>query len=365
MTMYQKITDDILGAIQAGKLAPGDRISSVREITEKYGVSQITALRVFKELLNTGKVVRRNGSGYYVKSDSDIPEIPPTLFCAFRPPKLIDNIDNLGTRILCGIVNACAEHRVNLLFSRNIMALRNIVCTSDETARFLAEELRESTPPAGIILDHRFTDAQIEKYLFPVIGNTPIAIVGRRSALPVLTTSIPAEAAAAESAKLALQCRPEEFIIFSAFQVCEGKLFCECFRKNLIGNGFPESAFTMYNDVLQKAQRDVEIFDEVTQRLRTSRKRTLLCSSTDFWSIFMQEHLARKGIVFGRDAALLSAWHVEKTDSTVPRITSIDYFPEQFGSLAVRAILNRGDSPRLEYYTEYRILLNETWSITK
>jgi len=363
--MYQKITDDILSAIQSGKLAPGDRISSVREITEKYGVSQITALRVFKELLNTGKVIRRNGSGYFVKSESDIPEIPPTLFCAFRPPKLIDFTDNIGTRILCGIVNACAEHRVNLLFSRNIMALRSITFTSDETARFLAEELREMMPPAGIILDPRFTDVQIEKYLFPVIGNTPVAIAGRRSSLPVLTASIPAEAAAAESAKLALQSRPEEFIIFSPDQIFEGKLFCDCFKKNLIENGFPESAFITYNDALQVAQRDVEIFDEVVQRIRNSRKRTLLCSSSDFWSIYMQEYLAMKGIVLGRDAAMLSAWHVEKTDSTVPRITTIDYFPEQLGSLAVRAVLNRSHSPKLEYYAEYKMLLNETWSITK
>lgn len=365
MTMYQKITDDILGAIQSGKLAPGVRIPSVREITEKYSVSQITALRVFKELLNTGKVVRRNGSGYYVKSESDVPEIPPTLFCAFRPPKRIDIADNTGTRILCGIINACAEHRVNLFFSRNIMALRNIVCTSDETARFLAEELRETTPPAGIILDHRFTDAQIEKYLFPVIGNTPLAIAGRRSSLPVLTTSIPAEAAAAESAKLALQSRPEEFIIFSVSQVSEGKLFCDSFRENLIAGGFRESVFTVYSDALQSARRDAEIFKEVAQRLRTSHKRTCLCASSDFWSIYMQEYLIRKGITPGRDVALLSAWHVEKTDSTMPKITTIDYFPEQLGSLAVRAVLNRSLSPKLEYHTEYKMLLNETWSITK
>lgn len=365
MTMYQKITDDILGMIQSGKLAPGDRISSVREITEKYGVSQITALRVFKELLNTGKVVRRNGSGYYVKSESDIPEIPPTLFCAFRPPKVIDFTDNIGTRILCGIVNACAEHRVNLFFSRNIMALRNITYTSDETARLLAEELREMTPPAGVILDHRFTDAQIEKYLFPVLGNAPVVIAGRRSSLPLLTTSIPAETAAAESAKLALQCRPEEFMIFSASQVPEGKLFCDCFREKLIEKGFSESDFNIYSDVLQAASHDSEILEEVTQRIRNTRKRTLLFASSDFWSIYMEEFLLRKGIVPGRDVALLSAWHVEKTDSTSPRITTIDYFPEQLGSLAVRAVLNRALSPRLEYHTDFKIMLNETWSITK
>ncbi len=365
MTMYQKITDDILGAIQAGKLSPGDRISSVREITEKYSVSQITALRVFKELLNTGKVVRRNGSGYYVKSEADMPEIPPTLFCAFRPPRVIDFTDNIGTRMLCGIMNACAEHRVNLFFSRNNMALRNITYTSDETARFLAEELREMPAPAGIILDPRFTDAQIEKYLFPVIGNTPIAIAGRRSSLPVLTASIPAEAAAAESAKLALQSRPEEFIIFSASQVFEGKLFCDCFKGKLLANGFSESAFTFHGDVLQAAQHDAEILEEVAGRLLASKKRTLLFTSSDFWAIYMEEYLVRKGIIPGRDVALLSAWHVEKTDSTSPRITTIDYFPEQLGSLAVRAVLNRALSPRLEYHTDFKIMLNETWSITK
>ena len=365
MTMYQKITDDILSAIQSGVLVPGDRISSVREITENYGVSQITALRVFKELLNTGKVVRRNGSGYYVKAESDVPEIPPSVFCAFRPPKTIDNFDNLGTRILCGIINACAEQRLNLVFSRNIMSLRGIYSTNDETVRLLAEEIREMPPCAGILLDHRFSDAQIEKYLFPAAGSTPIVVVGRRSLLPVLTTSIPAEAAAAEAAKLALQSRPDEFILFSVAQLYEGRLLCDCFMKELMGNGFPESAFTVYNDALQTAPRDMEIFEEVAERIKASKKRILLFSCTDFWSNYLQEYFDRKGILLGRDAALLSAWHVEKTDSTVPLITSIDYCPEQLGSLAVCAILNKTVSPKLEYYSEYKMLLNETWSITK
>ena len=65
--VYRVITDHLLQAINAGKLKPGDRIASIRELSAEYHVSQITVLRVFKELARTGKIVRRDGLGYYVK----------------------------------------------------------------------------------------------------------------------------------------------------------------------------------------------------------------------------------------------------------------------------------------------------------
>ena len=65
--VYKTITDDILKAIDSGRLKPGDRIASIRELCDQYNVSQITVLRVFKELVQADRIVRHEGTGYFVK----------------------------------------------------------------------------------------------------------------------------------------------------------------------------------------------------------------------------------------------------------------------------------------------------------
>ena len=86
---YRIITDDLLRAITDGRLKPGDRIASIRELSAQYHVSQITVLRVFKELVLAGKIVRREGTGYYVKENGPVEKKGNTLILACRSPRPI------------------------------------------------------------------------------------------------------------------------------------------------------------------------------------------------------------------------------------------------------------------------------------
>jgi DNA-binding LacI/PurR family transcriptional regulator len=63
---YVRIRDEITRRIEVGEFKQGDRIPSLREMCDEFGVSSITARRALLDLLNEGIVERRGGLGAFV-----------------------------------------------------------------------------------------------------------------------------------------------------------------------------------------------------------------------------------------------------------------------------------------------------------
>ncbi|WP_196599582.1 GntR family transcriptional regulator [Pectinatus frisingensis] len=74
MAKYQRISDELRKKIVSGEYPPGTQIALERELCEKYSVSRITVKRAVDELVKQGLIVKRRGSGTFVKSveDSDM-----------------------------------------------------------------------------------------------------------------------------------------------------------------------------------------------------------------------------------------------------------------------------------------------------
>ncbi len=64
--LYKKIVDDIRLDIQSGKLRPGDRVPSERELTQQYRVSQMTTKNALNELADKNYIIRSKGKGSFV-----------------------------------------------------------------------------------------------------------------------------------------------------------------------------------------------------------------------------------------------------------------------------------------------------------
>lgn len=64
--LYVQIRADLLKAIDTGTLHPGDRAPSERELTQKYGVSRMTARHALTTLEAEGYLSRVPGSGTFV-----------------------------------------------------------------------------------------------------------------------------------------------------------------------------------------------------------------------------------------------------------------------------------------------------------
>lgn len=66
--LYYQIKTRLLEQIESGQLRPGDRVESERELTERFGVSRMTARQALVELETEGYLVRVQGKGTFVAS---------------------------------------------------------------------------------------------------------------------------------------------------------------------------------------------------------------------------------------------------------------------------------------------------------
>lgn len=67
MLKYEAIARDIQGKIERGEYQPNDRLPVMSELCEQYDVSKITIKRAMDILVSHGLVIKRRGSGSYVK----------------------------------------------------------------------------------------------------------------------------------------------------------------------------------------------------------------------------------------------------------------------------------------------------------
>ncbi|MGH3718898.1 MAG: GntR family transcriptional regulator [Pseudonocardiaceae bacterium] len=65
---YHRIVDDLRSAILAGRLAPGERLSSEWELAQRYQTSRPTVRRAVAVLKGEGLVITEQGRGTFVRS---------------------------------------------------------------------------------------------------------------------------------------------------------------------------------------------------------------------------------------------------------------------------------------------------------
>lgn len=74
---YRRVLTELRTLILSGQLQPGERLPSIREIAERYEVTQGTASDALRWLRTEGHIVSRHGSGNYVREYRAIPRSSP------------------------------------------------------------------------------------------------------------------------------------------------------------------------------------------------------------------------------------------------------------------------------------------------
>ena len=72
MLKYKEIAQDLKSKISSGKYVPNEKLPNEREMGEKYGASRITVKKAVDLLVLEGLIVKRRGSGTFVKDMSDM-----------------------------------------------------------------------------------------------------------------------------------------------------------------------------------------------------------------------------------------------------------------------------------------------------
>ena len=64
--LYLQLQRHIAAALAAGELTPGDCLPAERDMAQMTGLSRVTVRKAIQELVATGQLVQRRGSGTYV-----------------------------------------------------------------------------------------------------------------------------------------------------------------------------------------------------------------------------------------------------------------------------------------------------------
>lgn len=71
MAKYEEIAEDIRSRILSGNYNPNEQLPLEKQMCESYGVSRITIKKAVDELVIQGLVIKRRGSGTFVKAVDD------------------------------------------------------------------------------------------------------------------------------------------------------------------------------------------------------------------------------------------------------------------------------------------------------
>jgi GntR family transcriptional regulator len=153
--LYYQLAQYIEQAINAGELAPGDRIENELSLTSRLGLSRPTARQAIQELVNKGLLVRKRGVGTQVvrsqfRRDERLSSLNEDLAKAGKTPStvLLDyRIGELDDEI-ADVVDAADVRDAEFIQIRRLRLADNVplaVLTNYIPARFeiTADDLRQ------------------------------------------------------------------------------------------------------------------------------------------------------------------------------------------------------------------------------
>ncbi|MDR2402825.1 MAG: GntR family transcriptional regulator [Spirochaetaceae bacterium] len=176
---YRQIYASILKDISSGRLKPGDRVPSEKELCVKYSVSRITSKKALEMLSQQGMISRFPGKGSFVTGNDFTKQTGASRSIGFIIP---DFGDSFGTKLIYGIEETCGSLGYRLVLKRT----RDIVDQESDAIHTLM-----GTDISGILLlpiHGEYYNAEILKL---ILNRKPLVFVDRKMrglAIPTVST---------------------------------------------------------------------------------------------------------------------------------------------------------------------------------
>jgi GntR family transcriptional regulator/MocR family aminotransferase len=96
--LYQQMAEEIVRLVGAGRLAPGERLPSVRDLASELGVNRNTVAQAYDTLARDGVVTRGVGRGTFIRERGDIALDPPRRQIGRAPDSRVETNGREDTR---------------------------------------------------------------------------------------------------------------------------------------------------------------------------------------------------------------------------------------------------------------------------
>ena len=354
-TLYKKIFHALKHAIDTGIIRSGERIPSIREIEKQYGVSAITARRVFKELKLSGLITRREGVGYFVSATLPSTRRNKTLAAVFRPPRPFNTIDNFGTRILNGIMEGCFANALSFTMPARCSFLRGKT-PSEEECSAIAAELASINDLAGVIFDFRFSDEMLSRWLIPACRGVKTVVAGRKSDI-TFSTAMPVRECADDLVQLALRCNGKRFGLVSYDAIADQEKLLTCLESSLLAEGIPKERISFFSGR--------EIFTDLCSEklkhwIRSASEFPVFITAADTCARKICDIMKSSSLLCRKDYGVVSYGGYEMAFSVSPQLTCASLNAEKLGISAVEMIVNNEMYQTSTLYSDYKIVLKES-----
>jgi DNA-binding transcriptional regulator YhcF (GntR family) len=185
---YRRIAQEIGGRIRGGRLRPGQRIPSTRQIMREWGVAMATATRVIQALADEGLVRARPGAGTVVADPGERVVAPPRPEEALSRERVVRT--SVGLADSDGLA-AVSMRRVATALGVTTMAVYRHVPGKEDLVRRMAECVFADHPlPGWLPPDTRERLASLANHLWGVFRRHPWAAQALSATRPQMIPSL-------------------------------------------------------------------------------------------------------------------------------------------------------------------------------
>ncbi len=183
--LYKQIYDQVLEGITSGKLSPGDKTLSEKELCDTFGVSKTTSRKALDMLAEQGIIVRRPGKGSFVAESAiyayDGMQKDTIAFRSSIGLLIPDFSDAFGKRLICSIEEACGALGYHLILKRSKES-------QEEEKKALRALMSENI--AGVLMIPVHGEHYNREILNQILHERPFVFIDRKmQGLPVPTVS--------------------------------------------------------------------------------------------------------------------------------------------------------------------------------
>ncbi len=346
MNIYQRIATDIKSDIESQALKFGDKVPSVNDLRERYGVSHMTVLKAYKELSDLRLIAPKSGQGYYVGGSISSPQSSRCSVIAnfVRPLREFNEHDNYFNLINLGIQQACGNNRVNLLNFHCTAVLNQWPISSTSMQNIKNEMIACIDQVDGYLIDERIPDSIVEEVM--KFTGKPMMILNRRTALPLDSVSPPNRENLIHLMSLVKRLS-YDYVIFMRSGTY-GKVSDNYHEIFELFKAYVEQDADLYNQYTVLDDCSLLPFEQTGQKLsavvkeqRAAGRKILILTDTGSTCRALFERPWENDTAFGNGLGLCAGFDIGFSPRIYPLLATLRTKAEEIGQLAVEKLMRR------------------------